>query len=287
MSSIDFLLASQNPDGGWGYKRGGMSFVEPTASVLLALHCEQVAAAARARALGFLVELQRADGGWPIAAPDTESGWMTAWAVWALSGGEPSDRAVLARGVDWLLATRGLTYTDPSDRARLREIYGMDSALTGWPWQPGDASWVFPTGLALVALAAAGQDRNSRVEEGLEFLVDREVENGGWNIGNHVMVGQFLPPAIQTTAIALQALVAWRGPTDPSLAPGRAVLERDLVAAPASADLGWGAWTCRLLGRDATRTYGRLAGMMRSDGSWGGNPFHTALALLAIGSRTP
>ena len=101
-NASDFLLHAQNADGGWGYRLNGMSYVEPTAAVLLAL----IDPTARARGRDFLLSLQHADGGWGIAALDSESGWMTAWAIIALAD-FPEARAVVARGAQWLLATEG------------------------------------------------------------------------------------------------------------------------------------------------------------------------------------
>ena len=37
-SRLEFLRATQNPDGGWGYFPGKQSWLEPTAYAMLALH---------------------------------------------------------------------------------------------------------------------------------------------------------------------------------------------------------------------------------------------------------
>jgi len=224
-NATDFLVQAQNTDGGWGYRvsgrmrspstndleendRGGermrgMSYVEPTAAVLRAL----TDPTARARGRDFLLSLQHADGGWGIAALDSESGWMTAWAIIALCA-FPQAREAVARGVQWLLATEGLRVTDPDARRLVLEVDQIDSALSAWPWQRGDAAWVHPTALAMLALAAAGEREHARARAGVQYLYDRACPEGGWNIGNPWMLGKKIPATIQDTAVALLALRA-------------------------------------------------------------------------------
>ena len=69
-----------------------MSYVEPTSAALLALKTQPNAGGNRDTAIlkarDFLISLEHPDGGWGIGAIDSEGGWMTAWAVWALVGVE-------------------------------------------------------------------------------------------------------------------------------------------------------------------------------------------------------
>ena len=205
----EFLVGSQNPDGGWGYRRHGTSYVEPTSAVMLAL--ENSAARTRSevegRARDFLLSIQHADGGWGIGALDAESGWMTAWAVLMLARFSDA-RAAVARGVQWLIDTEGLRVTDAPSRAVIYQRLQIDSTLRGWPWQPGDAAWVHPTALAMLALCASGKPNEPRVRDGVVYLFDRAVASGGWNIGNPEMLGKTVPATIQDTAVALRALRA-------------------------------------------------------------------------------
>ncbi len=276
--AIDFLLRAQNADGGWGYRVGRMTYVEPTAAAMLALKNRDENARHRAREL--LLRGQRADGGWGIAALDDESGWMTAWAVRALADFKMNQIAI-DKGALWLFKTSGITLTEPKARAKIREWYRMDSALRGWPWQVGDAAWVHPTALALLALAAAGYREHARFAEGVAYLRDRALDAGGWNIGNPQMLDKPLPATIQDTAIALLALRAGDA-TKPDAAI--TYLQNTLARAQTAAELAWGiyaldAWSVRLSDARA-----RLRASQKSDGSWEGNPFTTAIATLTIGN---
>ncbi len=298
----EFIVASQNRDGGWGYKPGGMSFVEPTAAVLLALENDSRAGEQVARGREYLRLLQQEDGGWGIAALDAESGWMTAWAVWALAEANP---AATARGVEWLLRTEGPRTTDPVEITSARQILRINLSLSGWPWQAGDASWVFPTALALLALKATGRPEHPRATEGVRYLLDRAVPSGGWNVGSPVMFDSEVPATIVDTSLALISLQRL-GVSGDAVEKAKAELSRRLAQGGTSAELAWYGWAVRLsgsdaapipmhvsgsdaapipvhvLGSDAAPIPVRLQALQRGDGSWDSNPLTTAVALLAL-----
>ncbi len=278
MTSIDFVVSAQNADGGWGYKQGGMSFVEPTAAVLLALRPGGARTPNVDRGVNFLRQLQRADGGWGIAKLDDESGWMTAWAVWALAG---VDAGAADRGSVWLLKTEGLRVTNPTDLEGIRRLLHIDASLRGWPWLPGDANWVFPTALSLQALNALGLGSHSRCQQAVDFLIDRGVSSGGWNIGNPMMLNADLPATILCTSIALTALGSAHI-SHPAVSRGIKWLQQRIVQAHSAADLAWGAWALRESGADAGDVPTRLRAIQRADGSWNGNPLTTAVAMMAL-----
>lgn len=277
MNATDFLLQSQNADGGWGYRVGAqrVSYVEPTAAVLLALSD----ANARARGRGFLLSMQHVDGGWGIASIDSESGWMTAWAVRALVP-FPFLIDSLMRGVNWLLATEGLRLTDAAQRATIRATYKIDSTLRGWSWQTGDASWVHPTALAIIALASAGQSDLSRVREGVDYLLDRAVSSGGWNVGNPWMLDKPMPATIQDTAVALLALRAVNQSIDePRIASAIRFLRDAVARAQTPAELAWGVYALKSWQIDVRDALARLNALQKPNGSWNDNPFITAIAV--------
>ena len=278
LNATDFLVHAQNHDGGWGYRLNGMSYVEPTAAVLLAL----TDPTARARGRDLLLALQHADGGWGIAALDAESGWMTALAVRALAE-FPEARAVVTRGVQWLLAAEGNRVTEPNARRITQEMYTMDSTLRAWSWQPGDAAWVHPTALAMLALVAAGERDHARVREGVHYLYNRACPEGGWNSGNPWMLDKKIPATVQDTAVALLALRAANVSSDAwQVTKAIEYLQRAVARAQTPAELAWGTYALRDRKVDTSGAIARLNARQSADGGWSGNPFYTATALLAL-----
>jgi hypothetical protein len=228
--AYDFLVASQNSDGGWGYRRGGMSYVEPTAFALLALFSPigaggQNVADARFQAvlkgLAWLRAQQHEDGGWGVMREDTSSSWMTYPIVWMFNVllkipelfsyyGNPDDKNMRDRGRNWIL-NRGREGTvDQVTYDQVKSLFRIDSNLRGFGWSGGEAGWVIPTSLAMVALVTednAIMPNDDVVINAKDYLRDRACPDGGWNVGNPWMIGKKLPPTADATSFAL---VAWR-----------------------------------------------------------------------------
>ncbi len=280
-----FLEDAQNPDGGWGYHRRSRAAVEPTGAVLLAWR-DRLESRPLPSARRWLERAQHPDGGWGMGPEDPESHWCTAWAVLALARLDPHAPPV-AQGVRWLLRVPVLQVPADELTQEVRRIFRMDPSLRGWPWRPGEASWVEPTALALLALHAASAtdaDRG-RIEEAIRYLIDRRCQGGGWNFGNPFMLGAYLPPRPHPTAWALLALQA--------LAP-EAIRPEDIEALRAEMHRDGGAMALALglmaltaWGDDDPEARRRLSALQRPDGSWEGSPFVTALALLALGRGWP
>src|SRR5712692_4616289 len=171
---LDFLRATQNADGGWGYFPGKQSWLEPTAYAALALHGEPAAD----RAWKLLSSWQSKDGGLrPSAEVEVES-WGTAlWLTLASARGESGES--VGRAIAWLV---GLEGAEGSWLRRVGARLGMfepdrDLSLTGWPWKAENSSWVEPTAHSLVALKkhAAKVSRSAlraRVRMGEAQLLD-------------------------------------------------------------------------------------------------------------------
>ncbi len=94
-----------------------------------------------------------------------------------------------------------------------KEAAEQNQKLKGWPWRPGNNSWVEPTAHALVALRSiegmveAGALQFRR-EQGVELLRDRRCADLGWNYGNKRVLEEVLPSYPETTGIALVGLAA-------------------------------------------------------------------------------
>lgn len=116
---VDYLIAEQEADGSW-YGRWGMNYVYGTWSSLCALNALGVDAQSPPvrKAVGWLVNIQNADGGWGEGgesyeadykgyrpAPSTAS--QTAWAILGLMAAGEAKHPAVKRGLDYLLRTQG------------------------------------------------------------------------------------------------------------------------------------------------------------------------------------
>ena len=133
-----------------------------------------------------LLEWQNSDGSWPAFVGDGEGSWTTALALSTINilGGD--NDAAGDKAAQWLLGTRGreghwlwrwkFKLVDRQVR--------FDPDKFGWPWMPGSASWVIPTGFALIALKqrrACSDTRAVRMNEGLvePKLIAQPIERDG------------------------------------------------------------------------------------------------------------
>lgn len=211
------LLRSQNSDGGWGFREGSESAIEPTAWALIALEGQRQPEEVRERVLRggeFLLDSQLADGSWPAFPKLAEGCWVTSLACLALWPHDLGQDSALD-GAHWLC------HQMPGEGKwnwRLRhqlfdheDAASQNHSLYGWPWTTGTASWVEPTAFALLALgciptpllpAAAAKRR----ELGVVMLVDRKCPGGGWNCGNPMVYGAVGRPLVGPTVWALLAL---------------------------------------------------------------------------------
>ena len=205
---VSGLLAAQNADGGWPYRRG-TSWTEPTALALLALEGRQEAAVQYARGVEWLAARQRPDGGWAPQPGVEQSTWVTS--LVALLPPARIGQARHARAIAWLL---GQTGKETTFWYRLRQrLQGVpiNNPVSGWPWFPGTAAWVTPTSLAILALRKAaresqGDELQARIESGCAYLLAHRCSDGGWNHGSSRALGYESNSYPETTGIALLAL---------------------------------------------------------------------------------
>jgi hypothetical protein len=203
--TLERLLDSLAADRHWSYRPGGPRAAEPAALTALALlaHGRQEQSLP---ALQFLHSLQLPDGKVPVSSGHHVPVWTTAWALVAWSLYCACDlttqefAAAVQRAKTALLHERGVGCEATG------QLVGHDTRLVGWPWVAQTHSWIEPTALAVLALAAAGCRNHPRVVEGVKLLLDRQLPCGGWNYGNKVVLGNTLRPHVQPSAIATLAL---------------------------------------------------------------------------------
>jgi hypothetical protein len=217
---LPFLEAAQNQDGGWGYRPGQRSGVEPTSWALMALggaKSRKRLEAALGRGWRWLDETQLPDGSWPAFASQQTGCWVTSLACLALHlHGQSAER--VAGGLAWLCSSRpgegGLWWRLRNRLSRGSSLVRQDPSLVGWSWTPGTASWVEPTAHSLILLGALRSDLHppnaaKRRELGEKMLYDRMCAGGGWNSGNPLVYGVAGEPRVIPTAWALLALARY------------------------------------------------------------------------------
>jgi hypothetical protein len=184
-----------------GYLPDATPAAEPTAltALALAVHAQVQAATAAAQ---WLAEQQTASGAVGVRAGESQPGWPTSLAVvaWNVVDRRRWETSV-RRAVDWLLSHRGKSIPRS-------EHFGHNSELVGWAYAENTHSWVEPTALAVLALAAAGRRDEPALGEAVTLLLDRQLPSGGWNYGNTYVLGQLIRPHLQPTGLALLALAA-------------------------------------------------------------------------------
>jgi len=275
---LQFLLTAQTPLGGWGYQLGQTPVVEPTCAVLIAARDKSHETAFQ-DAVEWLLSIQQNDGGWGINGDDLSSCWQTAWAVWALQIIGEEDNAI-QRGLDWLLKEEAMAISDLDDLEAGLKVAGIDFSLRGWPWQPGESSWVEPTALALMALASAGIT-NERLREAIRYLENRRCPGGGWNVGNPLMFNTLVPARVVPTAWSLMSLA--QNAPDAILENDITALETEMVKDGGLLGLAWGSLALKTNKRDIPKDIrAALVENQTSDGSWNQNPFITAVAWMAF-----
>lgn len=220
--SRDYLLSTQNEDGGWGYAQDLPSQPEPTAMSLLALGNLSQNSESLKKACRFLAGLQDASGAIRVPGAFAKSYWPTAITIVALHHAEP-DSPVIKKALGWLLSLRSKTKEMNEELARDFEI---DTSLVGWSWTEDTFSWVDPTSWVILALRLTGNAQHPRTSEGLKLLLDRVYPEGGANCGNRRIYGSMTEPVPANTC---SLLLAHSGLEDhPKLAASRQYL-RDSI----------------------------------------------------------
>jgi hypothetical protein len=280
------LLELRGRSPGWGNRREGSAYVEPTCLAALALAASRPASgagksqAAVRDAADWLSRLQQRDGALGIAPDLPQPRWTTALGVlvWSATGAADAARH---KALEWLLSTQGNTWTP-----QVAEPFGHDPRIAGWPWVEGTHSWLEPTALAVLALSRAGRKEHERTRDGRRLIRDRVIRSGGWNYGNSTVFGADLRPHPAPTGLALLALAETDDADSQIVAASCAYLERILptTRAPQSLCLGTlalAAWGRRPVAADDWLVAAHAGAARRSN-----SIAELAYLLLAAGSRS-
>ena len=192
------ILKKLLPDGGFALFEKGNYRPDATTWAILSLESLNIEATVVDHARSRLKQDQDKDGRVSVQKGLSAAYWTTSLAALAWHG-EPAYQEAYNRSIDFLIFTSG--------QGSSKESYiGHDTNLKGWPWIEGTHSWVEPTSLAISALKSAGYEKNNRVTEALQLILDRQLPHGGWNYGNTDIFGQELRADPYSTGIALYAL---------------------------------------------------------------------------------
>jgi len=197
---IERLWERALPDGGFSAKPNGKYRPDATAWAVLALSAAGTKADYLEPSRTRLIDSQFSDGRVCVSPEHSEAFWPTPLAVIAWQGShshiEPQSHAI-----DFLIATTGRHW-----QRQANSPLGHDTSIQGWPWIGNTHSWVEPTALSLTALQTAGYGNHERAQEATRMLMDRQLNNGGWNYGNTLVFGQELYPMPENTGMVLAAL---------------------------------------------------------------------------------
>ncbi|MBD3675111.1 MAG: terpene cyclase/mutase family protein [Planctomycetaceae bacterium] len=288
--AIEYLLAAQNSDGGWGYQQQSHSHAEPTCYAALALLSSGKAAKdvdtvtqVLMNASLWLSQLQKSNGALASISGGPESAWLTSLClmIWLdiKKYPEAQDRAFR-----WLVSEEGVTYEPPENPSQ--RVLGHDQTLVGWPWVSPTHSWLEPTVFAILAFSKYGYGDHPRAREGLQVVRDRQEERGTWNFGNTTVFGNRYPPQPTSTGLGLIARSLETSMPDQQIQLAIEYLKGVLPSVRSAASLCWGlqglaCWDVRLQESSLWLAEAFEKSLTRS------NPIlQVALTLLGAGNRT-
>lgn len=159
----------------------------------------------------------------------------------------------------------------------------------GWPWDPDCFHWIEPTAYALLAMNIPKRPERNKVaiEHALgkaeDFILDHACKGGGWNHGNDITLGAPLPAYRLTTAEALLALQARK--KEAKVETGLEYLQSWASKDTSSLSLAMSILALSAYGRDCRQEVQFLMARQESDGNFTANITTTALSTLALAAH--
>ena len=208
----NWLIENAVPSGGWAYYSNKSASIEPTCLALLALKNSKYESSKEfASAIAFLESCIGPNGIAVSPNGRPEAVWVTSIVLFTFVKLKLNPTAISSM-VSILLEIKG-TVTKNNQALEIH-ANGINPQVMGWPWSLNTFSWVEPTAWAILSLRSAGLQDNPRVMEGIEFLLDRLMDEGGANYGNKTVLGKLLDPVPGPTALCLLALNGTKGATN-------------------------------------------------------------------------
>jgi squalene-hopene/tetraprenyl-beta-curcumene cyclase len=205
--TIQFIMESQNSDGGWGFRAEVESDTDTTSCALLGLGVsgdDEVATCVE-RGVGFLLAKRRKDGLWntwqssddhPVedcvahitaalaAFRGTRTPSIKAAQAWLETQYEDNGRwrAGWYRSLPYstLEGAKGLRNGHPIAYAAVRALRTIQNPDGGFPLEAGEVSSASATGLAVAALAEHYDIHQPFLRQALTYLVNTQDADGGW-----------------------------------------------------------------------------------------------------------
>ena len=279
-SPIDYLIYAQHESGGWGYSTGQKPVVEPTAAVLLAIRNEPLATNSFKRGISWLLNSQHQDGGWGINENDPESGWQSAWALIALRYSIQNYDSI-SKSLEWLITVGTLEITQAEFQKPEVPMRDSNEAFI-WPWLPGQAGWIEPTAMSVLALEGMTKSQLAgfRINAALSYFRKYRTAVGGWNIGNATPLDTIVLPRAYPTALVLLTLARIAQPEIQTIDLN--ALRQDMQRDPSILLQSSGLLALRTLGEDDEALISYITEHQLQNGSWDDNPFFTAWTIMAF-----
>ncbi len=276
----------------WPYKPGGQASTEATAWSALALR--KKIEPARGAVL-FLVDTQLKDGGWSTSTDSGNSDWATGPALLCMrilvkehpQLLEESKIQNCLHNALHKVADSRVTFYPVVARLMKFMIEGPQGLQygRGWPWDPGCFHWVEPTVYCLLSLKIPGMPSADLYKEVTrfadKFLLEHACKEGGWNHGNHLSLGTYLPPYRLTTAETLLALQNQKD--DAAIEKALQYLKSQTESDSSSVSLAWSVLALTAYGKAADNELSFLLARQKknTDGGHGPNIMTTAMVHLA------
>lgn len=206
--AVQFLVSTQNPDGGWGFRSDTESDNDTSSCVILALrgHDEGDIGACVELGIAYLLEKQRKDGLWNTwqSGDDHPVDDCVAHIIAALASFRGSHAPMIRPAQRWLEqqyenhgrwragwyrnfpystleASKGLEASHLFCYAALRALTRTQNPDGGFPPEPGEPSGASATGLAVATLAEHYDIHQPFLQRALGYLIDTQQATGSWS----------------------------------------------------------------------------------------------------------